>query len=249
MMKNFLKKPFVRKSLYFLAGAIVFILLLNNIIMPWYVSSPERTVPKVVGIDITQAEKILADNDLQAIISDTTYDEKVPKGHVMLQKPNAGETVKEGRRIYLFISGGDPIVSVPNLKGKSIRDAKFALERLGLSLGQVEDIPSNNPKDMIFDQQYAAGTQLQRGASVGVTMSVGNAEGLSTVPDLIGKSLIEAQKILADSSFNVGKINYQRSYSLLPNTVVDQFPSKGSKVSPGTKVDLFVTKNTDSPNN
>ena len=247
-MKNFLKIPFVRKSLYLLLGFIALVLLLNNVIMPWYVSSPEKTVPKVVGIDITQAEKILDDSDLVTIIADTTYDESVPMGHVMLQKPNAGEKVKVGRRIYLFVSGGDPVVSVPDLKGKSIRDAKFALERLGLSLGQIEDVPSNNPKDMIFDQQYAAGTRLQRGATVGVTMSVGSNEGLLTVPDLIGKSLDEAQKILADSSFNIGKINYQRSYSLLPNTVVDQYPSRGSKVNPGTKVDLFVTKNEDSPN-
>ncbi len=215
---------------------------MNNVVMPWYVSSPERAVPNVVGIDITQAEKTLDDSDLVTIVADTTFDESVPKGHVILQKPNAGEKVKIGRRIYLFISGGEPIVSVPDLKGKSIRDAKFALERLGLSLGQVEDAPSNNPKDMIFDQQYAPGTELQRGASVGVTMSVGNGEGLITVPDLIGKSLVEAEKILADSSMNIGKINYQRSYSLLPNTVVDQYPSKGSKVNPGTKIDLFVTK-------
>ena len=57
MMKNFLKMPFIRRSLYFLAGFIIFILLMNNVIMPWYVSSPEKTVPKVVGVDITQAEK------------------------------------------------------------------------------------------------------------------------------------------------------------------------------------------------
>jgi len=61
--------------------------------------------------------------------------------------------------------------------------------------------------------------------------------------------LTEAQQVLADSSLNVGKINYQRSYSLLPNTVVDQYPSKGSRVNNGAKIDLFVTKNSDSPNN
>ncbi len=247
-MKNYLQKPLVRKILYYCIGLTAFILLLNDVIMPWYVSSPERVVPKVVGLDITEAEKILDGKDLQAVIGDTTYDEKVPKGHVILQKPAAGETVKKGRRIYLFVSGGEPVVVVPNLKGKSIRDAKFALERLGLSLGQVEDVPSDNPKDMIFDQQYAPGTPLKNGESVGVTMSIGNTEGLLIVPDLIGKSLAEAQKILADSTMNVGKINYQSSYSLLPNTVVDQYPSKGSRVNPGTKIDLFVTKNADTPN-
>ena len=246
-MKNILKKPFIRKSLYVLAGFILFILLMNSVVMPWYVNSPEKSVPKVVGLDVGQAEKTLDDSDLVAVIADTTYDASVPKDHVILQRPNSGEIVKVGRRIYLFVSGGEPIVSVPNLKGKSIRDAKFALERLGLSLGQIEDVPSDNPRDMIFDQQYAEGTKLQRGARVGVTISVGSNEGLLSVPDLIGRSLVEAQKILADSSLNVGKINYQSSFSLLPNTVVDQYPSKGSKVNPGSSVDLFVTKNSDSP--
>jgi eukaryotic-like serine/threonine-protein kinase len=247
-MKNILKKPFIRKCLYVLAGFILFVLLMNNVVMPWYVNSPEKSVPKVVGLDVSQAQKILDENKLVAVVGDTTYDASVPKDHVILQKPNAGETVKVGRRIYLFVSGGEPIVSVPNLKGKSIRDAKFALERLGLSLGQIDDVPSDKPKDMIFDQQYTEGTKLQRGARVGVTISVGNSEGLLSVPDLIGKSLVEAQKILADSSLNVGKINYQSSFSLLPNTIVDQYPSKGSKVNPGSNVDLFVTKNSDSPN-
>jgi len=56
------------------------------------------------------------------------------------------------------------------------------------------------------------------------------------------KSLSEAEKVLADSSLKVGKINYQPSFSLLPNTILDQYPSKGNKVNPGDAIDLFVTK-------
>jgi len=216
--------------------------------MPWYVSSPERVVPDVIGKKLADVEKLLSEKNLEPVISDTTYDEKYPKGTILLQKPIAGERVKIGRRIYLFVSGGDPVVYVPDLKGKSIRDAKFSLERLGLLLGQVEDVPSDNPKDMIFDQQFAPGTVLKKGESVDVIMSIGSKADLLTVPDLIGKSLTEAETILTDSMLTVGKISYQRSYSLLPNTVIDQYPSKGSKVNTGTKVDLFVTKNSDSPN-
>ncbi len=81
----------------------------------------------------------------------------MPVGAVF-QKPDAGAMVKEGRAVYLFVSGGDKIIPVPMLKGKSILDAKFALERLGLKLGRVERIPSSQPEDMIFDQQYEDGT-------------------------------------------------------------------------------------------
>jgi beta-lactam-binding protein with PASTA domain len=184
----------------------------------------------------------LEDNNLEPIISDTTYDLRFAKGTIVIQRPHAGEKVKEGRRVYLFVSGGEPVVSVPLLKGKSLRDAKFALERLGLKLGQIDEVSSNNPKDMITDQQYAEGTRIKKGEYVGVSISVGTGEGTIIVPDLIGQSLAEAERVLADSSLKVGRINYQRSFSLLPNTVLDQYPSKGNKANAGDAVDLFVTK-------
>lgn len=242
-MKKFLQKPFVRKSLWALFILFVIVLLMDNVVLPWYVSSPKEKVPDVVGKNQTEAVKLLESKDLEPVIGDTTYDEKFPEGSIIFQRPRAGETVKEGRRVYLFVSGGEFVVSVPDLKGKSIRDAKFSLERLGLKLGGVDQEPSSYPKDMIYDQQYAEGTPIKKGESVNVTVSIGQAQaGSIEVPDLIGKSLTEAEAILADSSLKVGKINYQPSFSLLPNTILDQYPSKGNKVNPGDAIDLFVTK-------
>ena len=247
-MKNILKNPLVRKLLYVLIGFVAFIVLLNDVIMPWYVSEPEEKVPSVISMKEEKALDILKKANLEPVISDTTFDERYPRGTIILQKPNGGETVKEGRRIYLFVSGGEPVVLVPSLKGKSVRDAKFSLERIGLKLGNVNNVPSTNPKNMIYDQQYVEGTPLKKGDSVGVTVSAGEEYGEITVPDLIGKSLTEAEQILADSSLSVGKINYQPSFSLLPNTVLDQYPSKGNKANKGDQVDLFVTKSAESKN-
>lgn len=242
-MKKILQKPFVKKSLWTLFILIIIVLLMDNVVLPWYVSSPKEKVPDVVGKNQTEAVSLLESKDLEPVIGDTTYDEKFPEGSIIFQRPRAGETVKEGRRVYLFVSGGEPVVNVPDLKGKSVRDAKFSLERLGLKLGDVDQEPSSYPKDMIYDQEYAEGTPIKKGESVNVTVSIGTAQaGSIEVPDLIGKSLTEAEAILADSSLKVGKINYQQSFSLLPNTILDQYPSKGNKVNPGDAVDLFVTK-------
>ena len=226
----------------------MFTLIMNYIVMPWYVYSPEKPVPKVLGMSAADAVNVLKNSDLTPVISDTTFDEKYPRGSVIYQRPNAGETVKVGRRIYLFISGGEPSINVPVLTGKSINDAKFALERIGLYLGKIDSAASTNPEDMIFDQQFPPGTPLKKGDYVGVTLSIGNNPGGIMVPNLIGKSLSEAEKILADSTLKVGKINYQPSVSLLPNTVLDQYPSVGNKVSQGSAVDLFLTKPVDSDN-
>jgi serine/threonine-protein kinase len=210
--------------------------------MPWYVNLPEKAVPNVVGMNLNNAMDVLRSKELEPVVKDTTFDDRYPRGTIIYQKPNAADVVKEGRRVYLFVSGGEPAVPVPLLKGKSLTDARFSLERLGLFLGRIDSITSDNPTDIIFDQQFAVGTPLKKGDSVGVSLSIGNSVGSISVPNLIGKSLTEAQQILSDSSLRVGKINYQISFSLLPNTVLDQYPSKGNKLNPGDPVDLFVTK-------
>jgi len=247
-MKNYLKNPRIRKILYYLVGFFIFVLIMNYIVMPWYVYEPEKPVPKVVGLKAEDAISILKSADLSPVLGDTTYDEKYPKGSVIYQRPNAGEIVKINRRIYLFISGGEPTVIVPTLIGKSVRDAKFSLERLGLNLGKIDSLTSSSPTDMIFDQQYASGTTLKKGDYVGVSLSIGNSAGGIVVPNLIGKSLTEAEKILTDSTLKVGKINYQPSVSLLPNTVLDQYPSTGIRVISGSTIDLFVTKTSNTVN-
>jgi eukaryotic-like serine/threonine-protein kinase len=244
-MKNLLKKRYFRIFLIVLGSLIVFFLILDNLIMPWYVSSPEAVVPDVVGKDEEAAFNILANAGFNAAISDTSYDVEYAKGTIFLQRPKAFDVVKEGRTIYLFLSGGDRVVHVPILKGKSITDAKFALERIGLKLGHIERVSSNQPEDMIFDQQFAAGTPLKQGEFVGITVSAGRGGGIIVVPDLVGKSLSDAKTILEDSSLVVGKINYQASSTLLPNTVLDQYPSGGNMLNPGQAVDLFITKPTE----
>lgn len=241
-MKKLFQKPFVKKFLVILGSIIILILLLDLVLLPWYVTSEEVIVPNVVGKHGTEAIEILIKEGFKPVISDTSFAEKFPKDNIFLQKPEAGTVVKEGRIIYLFISGGEQIVNVPLLKGKSIIDARFALERVGLKLGDVNEVASNYPRDMIFDQQYVEGTSLKKGESVGVTLSSGFASGDITVPDLIGKSLTQANIILNDSSLTVGKINYQISSTLLPNTVLDQYPAPGNKLNRGEKVDLFITK-------
>lgn len=241
-MNDFLKKPFIKVSLFVLGVIIIVVLLFDLIVLPWYVSSEEVVVPSVIGKHQNEAIELLKKEGFEIVISDTSFVESFAKDYVFLQKPESGKIVKQGRTIYLFISGGEQIVNVPVLKGKSIIDARFALERVGLKLGQVKEVASNYPRDMIFDQQYVEGTPLKKGQSVSVTLSSGSASGDIVVPDLIGKSLTQARIILNDSSLTVGKINYQISSTLLPNTILDQYPAPGNKLNAGEKVDLFITK-------
>jgi len=241
-MKKLLEQPLVRKFLITLGILTAVILIFNFILLPLYVSGSELNVPNVVGMTEDEAFQTLKSAYFNPSIADTSFGVSLPPGRVFLQKPESGKLVKEGRTVYLFISGGEQLISVPLLTGKSVRDARFALERIGLKLGLIDELASTYPKDMVFDQQFAEGTNLRKGQSVGISVSIGKGYGDIIVPDLIGKSLAEATRIILDSTFTVGKINYQISSTLLPNTVLDQYPAPGNKLNSGNTVDLFITK-------
>ncbi|MDP2302939.1 MAG: PASTA domain-containing protein [Ignavibacteria bacterium] len=242
-MKNIFKTPIVKTLLIIFIGINIILLSVNFFLMPWYVKLPEVKVPRVLGESEYSAIQSLTEAGLTPILGDTVYNDKHAKGTIVLQKPKAGEVVKEGRRIYLVVSGGEQSVYVPLLRGKSLRDAKFALDRIGLKLGEVNEQPSNTPKDIVIDQQFLSGTPLKKGKTISLTISIGSEEGNIEVPDLVGRSFAEAERILNGMLLRVGQVSYQPSFSLLPNTIIDQYPSRGTKLSEGDKVDLFVTKN------
>ncbi|PIP78671.1 MAG: hypothetical protein COW85_03335 [Ignavibacteria bacterium CG22_combo_CG10-13_8_21_14_all_37_15] len=243
-MNKFLKNPKVKKTLYFFAGVFIVMLLFNYLFMPWFVYSAEVQVPGVVNMQQSEAMKILEEAGLNPIIGDTTFVETgFARDAIILQKPSAGETVKKGRRIFLVLSGGEPTVVVPTILGKSITNARFALERVGLKIGEIMEVSSDNPKDIIIAQQFIAGVKIKKGTFLNVSVSAGRTEGDILIPNLLGKSLNEAEKILNEAFLKIGKINYQPSFDLLPNTVKDQYPSPGGKLNQGDAVDLFVTKN------
>jgi beta-lactam-binding protein with PASTA domain len=233
------------KRLYLFLGAlIVLILVCDNVVMPWFVSRGGIVeVPGVVGVRFERAQVILDSLGLQARQSEVRPDLKYALGTVVAQVPSMGSKVRPGRRIYLSVSGGEPVVDVPTLKGRSLRDAKFALERMGLALGSTTYVPSEEfPPNTVVDQGSEPGARIRKGSSVSVVISQGKVTDRITVPELLGKILPEAEKILAQCGLKVGNISYQENLQLLPNTVLAQYPRGGELVGLGQPVDLFVVQ-------
>lgn len=233
-----------RKGLLILGGFIGFFILVNYIILPIYVNQGSRlAVPRVVGLTLDQAKSTLDSARMQAIEAESRPDPAHPAGTVISQMPLPGDVVKEGRRIYLAVSGGEVMVAVPLLRGKSTRDARFALERNGLRLGSVgSDYSESFPENTVMDQSVPAERKLAKGSVVGITVSRGKSLQETSIPLVVGKTLAEAQKLLTSAGLKVGIVTYQPGFDLLPNTVVDQFPRAGEPGRPGQEVDLFVVK-------
>lgn len=233
------KKPLI------VAGAVLILFLLfNYLIMPAYVNHSSRmTVPNVEGMPAAGARQVLAGASLVAVEAGVRPEPGQPVGTVVDQNPPAGAVVKEGRRVYLTLSGGEVLVNVPALRGRSLRDAKFALERQGLKVGEIAFSSSDTyPSNTIIEQELPEARRVPRGTMVGVTVSRGRATDETLVPPLEGKTLAEAQRLLEGSGLVLGTVSRQVSEDLLPNTVIEQVPAAGTALRAGQPVDLIVVQ-------
>lgn len=233
----------LKKILIFVGAFIVVIILFNYVIMPLYVKHSKMTkVPNVVGMNFNDAKQILDETGLDVKQGDIRYDEAKSVGQVLEQNPQADQQVKVGRRIYLVVCGGEQLVEVPKLSGRSIRDAKYTVEQRNLQIGNIVKKYSNlYPEDVIISQVIQPGSRVKKNTKIDVIVSQGAQLGDIIVPDVTGKTLTEAKKTIEDKKLIVGKITYQPS-DLPTGKVLDQYPRKDKSVSEKSTVDLFVAK-------
>ncbi|HUN66632.1 MAG TPA: PASTA domain-containing protein [Bacteroidota bacterium] len=230
--------------LILLASLVAVFVLLNYVLLPWYVNQGGNiTVPAVVGMGFDGAKKILDGMHLEAVKAEVRLDMDHPAGSIISQNPAANEQVKRGRRIYLVISGGDVVTTVPPIRGKTIRDARFALEREGLKMGTMEYAASDSfPQNTIIEQRPPAGVRIRKDAFISVVISQGSVSQKIAVPDFTRKNLKEVTSLLVNSGLKLGNITYLSSPDLLPNTVIEQYPRAGDLVVTGQAIDLFVVQ-------
>lgn len=132
-------------------------------------------------------------------------------------------------------------ILIPELVGKSEADAKTELENLKLRLNVVGYREGEQEKDHIIEQIDKAGTKVKKGFAVKVIVSSEKVTELSLLPNFVGMNIDDAEKVLREKGFKVGKVQYEENEGE-QNTVVSQSIEPGSQLEPGTKVDLIVSK-------
>lgn len=245
--RPFFKRRWVIVLLIALASMIALVLLLDNVIMPLYVKQGSvAIVPNVVGADTNAALQKLKTAGYEPVQYETRFDEKAPEGTIIRQTPDAGEETKPGRKVYLIISGGKEMASVPDLRGKSLRDAKMLMIKANMSIGKINYAYADSAANgTVFEQTPAAGTKTSASTQVEVTVSQGPLLGRVPVPALTHLSLSQAIETLKAVKLELGKVNYQNGEP--ENAVLDQYPPAGDLVNEGAAIDVFVARGGNTP--
>lgn len=218
---------------------------LDLVFMPWFVGHNDIVrMPNVAGMSYTQAARILEDNGFSVKVASEYYHNSIPSGHVVNQMPLPTSFVKKSRTVYMTLSKGKQLLEVPNLVGLTVRDARIALIRLGLSLNNAAyQFNDHIPVNIIFSQSLGAKQKVGFGARVDVSVSLGPEVVYVVVPDVEGKSLDEARRILGAAGFTVGEVtDGDVNETFMPGTVIKQIPPPMDSVKTGTPINLTVTK-------
>jgi len=133
------------------------------------------------------------------------------------------------------------VVTVPDVKGLALADAEGRLAQVGLKIHQGDGVYSDAfATDKIAAQMPEASTQVKEGREVEVNLSLGPTSYV--VPDLRGKTLDEAQDIIASMHLSLGTVEKILTQEFSRGHVLNQYPAPGKKMSNVVKIDLYVSE-------
>src|SRR5438874_11432822 len=194
----------------------------------------EVTMPNLVGLNVSEASRILQSRGLVLRVADRIYSDQ-PINAVVRQTPTSGLLMKVSQQAHVVLSLGQRQLQIPLLEGNSLRASRIELLRQGLQVGEVSGINTpDEPFDTIVLQnpKPGAGASLPR---VDVLISQGPREEAYVMPHLIGMNLADAVRRL-DSVSIKRKLNSVSAPQWPHGAVIDQTPPPGARVASSSTV-------------
>jgi len=244
---NWIVKNIIKAVVFFLTLVIVAQIVLKLVTHHGQMIE----VPDLTSMSVDEARRAASKDNLRTEVIDSIFVRRMEKGAVYSQNPKAGTLVKKGRRVMLTINAKHAKkVSMPNLVGYSMRQAKAELNSRGLALGKliyVNDIATNNVLRQIYrNREIRPGVQIESGSEIDLQVGLNSDDNMTYVPNVKGMKYLRAVDAVHDNSLNIGRIVFDKTvknYSDSLNAMVYK-QTPGASKSPllmGSDVTLHLS--------
>lgn len=132
-------------------------------------------------------------------------------------------------------------VVIPNVNNMTLDEAEKELRKLGLGIKLDEEYNADIEKNRVVYQMPEAGNNAKEGDVITIVLSKGPNH--SSVPNIVGKSLSEAENILKENKLSLGNIKYEYNNTFEKGIVIRQSPKSGTEIgSEGSKIDVVISQ-------
>jgi serine/threonine-protein kinase len=190
----------------------------------------------VTEVHFEEASERLESLGLEARMLDRVADPTVPPNWVVAQSPLAHQLAAVGAPVYLTLSRGPEMHTVPDLTGLSPGDAEAVLAGLGFEV--TRRVVEGWGRGDVRGTRPAAGERLELPARVELEVVEG-AEAV-VVPDLRGRHIDDVAALLEGEGLQLGTVRYDVQAAEAPGRVVGQFPPPGFSLKVGGLVSVEV---------
>ncbi|RFN59896.1 PASTA domain-containing protein [Marixanthomonas ophiurae] len=172
---TFFRFLFTKAFLKQLLLAVLALVVLSFLVMWWLKGTTNHgqkiEVPSLSKLSLDLVEDKLNEMDLRyEILDSANYNPDFPKYSVIEQIPKAGKFVKEDRKIYLYLNpSGYRKIQVPNVIGRTRRQAEPTLLAMGFEIGKISYRPdiSDQVKELRYKgERLEPGTEIQKTAVI-----------------------------------------------------------------------------------
>ncbi|MDR0570350.1 MAG: Stk1 family PASTA domain-containing Ser/Thr kinase [Clostridiales Family XIII bacterium] len=221
----------------------------------------EVSVPHLVGMPEDEARRLAEGMGLELGVVDYVPSEQYEQGVVVSQERPEGSTVKEGYKILVNVSRGEPAAAsgggasepdlprtIPYLLGKTQEDALYTIEMYGYVLGSLTYRQDKVTVGSVVSQDPEAGTGAESGSRINLVISEGLPETVTVaMPNLVGMAEASARKALDDKGLTVGAVTEDTASTLGAGLVTSQQYSADVQVPQGSAVDFKVSSGPAAP--
>ena len=160
------------------------------------------TVPSVTGLDVNDAKALL---DREGLKYKELYvdSDDVKVNVVMYQNPEADTVVRKEDTVLISVSSGPAQLSMPDVVGMNIEDAKSLLQSYGFTQMTLYPVLNGDYSiGTVVSQTPAASDKADKETPVSISYSGGK----TTVPLLKNLTLAEAESILKQSQLKINPV-------------------------------------------
>ncbi len=159
-----------------LLAIIAFIFITYHAVVGfWELTDPkEVTIPKVIGLNEIEAQKVLTGAGLRCEVTARQGSEEAPEGEVLSTEPPPQRMVKVGRMVRLTVSSGSRWSFVPDVRDMSVDRARALLRQENLTIGkETAKFDSKVPLGYVIAHAPKPDQKVSRGTAVDLVVSKG----------------------------------------------------------------------------